>query len=244
MQNGVANERAALRYFASVYGVCIVCPAVHLEPGLVEAYATGTTGLFDIGRFPNGKDDLAEQIAAALDSSTCASVARPDIMRWKYRKLINNLSNAIDALCGPDERFGALSARVRDEAMACLAAAGIDYVSQEEDSARRGTMLQWGGAASQSRPGASMWQSMARGVSIEADYLNGEIVFLGRLHGVPTPINAALLELVKQAAREGILPGSLSVDEVIRLVSTGESTSFARLRTRLRRRVASWTRSQ
>ena len=63
MQNGVANERAALRYFASVYGVCIVCPAVHLEPGLVEAYATGITGLFDIGCFPNGNDGLAEQVA-------------------------------------------------------------------------------------------------------------------------------------------------------------------------------------
>ena len=106
--------------------------------------------------------------------------------------------------------------------MACLEAAGIEYVSEEEDSARRGTTLQWGSAASQSRPGASMWQSMARGVSIEADYLNGEIVLLGRLYGVPTPTNAALLELVKQAARQRIPPGSLSVDEVIRFVSTNE----------------------
>jgi 2-dehydropantoate 2-reductase len=67
-----------------------------------------------------------------------------------------------------------------------------------------------------------MWQSMARGVSIEADYLNGEIVLLGRLSGVPTPINAALLALVKQAAREGTEPGSLPIDEVIRRVSVGE----------------------
>src|SRR4051794_16069091 len=35
MQNGVANERAALRFFASVYAVCVVCPALHLEPGSV-----------------------------------------------------------------------------------------------------------------------------------------------------------------------------------------------------------------
>ncbi len=114
-------------------------------------------------------------------------------MRWKYRKLVNNLSNALDALCGPANRSGALNAEIRDEAMAVLAAAGIELVSEEDDAARRGTVLPWGGAASQSRPGASMWQSMARGVSIEADYLNGEIVLLGRLHGVPTPINAALL---------------------------------------------------
>jgi 2-dehydropantoate 2-reductase len=222
MQNGVANERTALRYFEPVYGVCVVCPAVHLEPGLVEAYASPITGLFDIGRFPDGRDDLAEQIAGALDSSTCESVARPDIMRWKYRKLINNLSNAIDALCGPANRSGALDASIRDEAMAVLAAAKIDLVSQEDDANRRGEKLPWGSAASQSRPGASMWQSMARGVSIEADYLNGEIVLLGRLSGVPTPINAALLALVKEAAREGIAPGTLSVDEVIRRVSAGE----------------------
>ena len=47
-------------------------------------------------------------------TSTCESVARTDIMRWKYRKLINNLSNAIDALCGPGTRSGVLSDEVRD----------------------------------------------------------------------------------------------------------------------------------
>ena len=244
MQNGVANELAALRFFSPVYGVCIVCPAVHLEPGLVEAYATGTTGLFDIGRFPNGPDDLAERIAAALSSSTCESVARPDIMRWKYRKLVNNLSNAIDALCGPGERYGELNTRARDEGIRCLTAAGIELVTQEEDRERRGEMLQWGGTASQSRPGASMWQSLSRGVSIEADYLNGEIVLLGRLYDVPTPVNAALLELVKRASREGIKPGTFSMDEVIRQVSAGEQRSSDTLRTRLQRRVSSWTRSR
>jgi lysophospholipase L1-like esterase len=32
--------------------------------------------------------------------------------------------------------------------------------------------------------------------SIETDYLNGEIAMLGRLHGVPTPVNALLQDLV------------------------------------------------
>jgi 2-dehydropantoate 2-reductase len=191
----------------------------------VEAYAQGTTGMFDIGRFPNGTDAQAEAIAAALDASTCESVARADIMRWKYRKLINNLSNAVDALCGPNERVGTLSARLRDEAMACLAAAEIECASPEEDAARRGTGMQWGSAASQSRPGASMWQSMARGVSIEADYLNGEIVKLGRLHGIPTPVNAALQRIANQAAREQWAAGSVDPDELIRLVRQSEETS-------------------
>ncbi len=114
-------------------------------------------------------------------------------MRWKYAKLLNNLGNAMDALCGPDADGRDLQQRARSEGAACLRAAGIDPISPEEDSARRGDRFQWDGPANRSRPGASSWQSLARGTgSIEADYLNGEIVLLGRLHGVPTPVNLML----------------------------------------------------
>ncbi|GAB3816077.1 ketopantoate reductase family protein [Micromonospora zhanjiangensis] len=41
-QNGVANERTALRYFRHVYGVCVWLPATFLEPGLVAAEGTRT----------------------------------------------------------------------------------------------------------------------------------------------------------------------------------------------------------
>ncbi len=34
-QNGVANERAALRRFSAVYGMLVVLGAMHLEPGEV-----------------------------------------------------------------------------------------------------------------------------------------------------------------------------------------------------------------
>jgi 2-dehydropantoate 2-reductase len=219
VQNGVANERAALRRFERVYGVCVMCPAVHLQPGVVAAYAAPTTGLFDIGRYPRGSDNLAERVADACNTSACESIPRDDIMRWKYRKLLNNLSNAIDALCGPDAHAGDLGTAARDEGVECLTAAGIAFVSEEEDRERRGTRLQFDSAAARSRPGASMWQSMARGVSVEADYLNGEIVLLGRLHGVPTPVNAALQQLVNARARDGAAPGALSPDDIIRIVS-------------------------
>ena len=60
------------------------------------------------------------------------------------------------------------------------------------------------------RAGSSSWQSLARGTgAIETDYLNGEIVLLGRLHGVPTPVNAALCALAERYAREGGAPGEL-----------------------------------
>lgn len=63
---------------------------------------------------------------------------------------------------------------------------------------------------------SSSWQSLARqSRSIETDYLNGEIVLLGRLHGVPTPVNDLLQRTARVAAREGISPGSMTVEALL-----------------------------
>jgi len=223
VQNGVANEPAALRLFADVYGVCVVLPALHLEPGVVEASAAPVTGILDVGAFPGGVGPRAEKIAASFASATFESKARDDIMRWKYGKLLNNLGNAVDALCGPDPDARVVHQRAWTEGAAVLAAAGIDAVSREEDAARRGDGFQWGGDAARSRPGASSWQSLARGTgSIEADYLNGEIVLLGRLHDVPTPVNQLLQRLATSAAREGRQPGTLPLAELIQMLPPDE----------------------
>jgi 2-dehydropantoate 2-reductase len=65
------------------------------------------------------------------------------------------------------------------------------------------------------RGGGSTWQSLARGAgSVEADYLNGEIALLGRLHGVPTPVNDLMQRLVAEFARERRAPGGLSPDQL------------------------------
>ena len=44
------------------------------------------------------------------------------------------------------------------------------------------------------RPGGSLWQSAHRGSGSELPWLNGYIVRLGLAHGVPTPLNARLIE--------------------------------------------------
>ena len=56
-QNGVANERAALRRFAIVYAMLVVLPGLHLEPGVVVTHADGTGGVLDLGRYPQGVDE-------------------------------------------------------------------------------------------------------------------------------------------------------------------------------------------
>ena len=59
LQNGIANEPAALRFFPHVHAVCVMCPAGHLEPGTVQAWSTPITGMLDIGRFPGGTDETS-----------------------------------------------------------------------------------------------------------------------------------------------------------------------------------------
>ncbi|HEY5165955.1 MAG TPA: 2-dehydropantoate 2-reductase N-terminal domain-containing protein, partial [Acidimicrobiia bacterium] len=217
-QNGVENERLALRRFSNVYGVCVMCPASHLEPGVVRAHRAPVPGILDLGRYPSGVDATAAELAAELTSAGFLSDPKADIMRWKYKKLLLNLGNAIEAICGPETRGGALYERAHREGVACLDAAGIAYVTDADDAARRGDLIP--------RPpggeprGGSSWQSMTRQTgNIEADYLNGEIVLLGRLHGVPTPVNAVLQRLANQLASARTAPGSMTADDILALIS-------------------------
>lgn len=214
-QNGVENERLALRRFANVHGMCVMLPATHLEPGVVEVSGTPVAGILDVGRYPQGLDATTEAVASALDGHGFSSLAVPDVMRRKYAKLLMNLGNALDAACGGGARRSPLMAMAREEAKACFAAARIDHASEEEDRVRRGDIVQVKPIGGKPRGGGSTWQSLARGTRrTEVDALNGEIVLLGRLHGVPTPANEVLQEVATRLAREGAAPGSVDVAEL------------------------------
>ena len=218
MQNGVENERRVLRHFPHTYGMCVMCPASQLRPGVVQIHSAPVSGLLDLGCFPAGIDALGQAIADAIATTTFQSVARPDIMRWKYRKLLMNLANAVEALSGPGGRFGPLAKEAQREGNAVLAAAGIDVASSEEDRERRGDFLQLAPTSSGEWQGGSSWQSLARRAgSIEAEFLNGEVVLLGALHGVPTPVNALLQRLAVRAAADGTEPGTWRIEDLSEL---------------------------
>ena len=217
LQNGVENERVCARRFADVYGAVVMAPADHLRPGHVESYGAKASGIIDVGRYPAGSDDRCEAICAALSQSRIHSEPNADVMRRKYAKLLQNLGNAVGALFGDAEPSRAeLSERLRDEGRAALAAAAIEHDDDVvDDIGARWELLEVRPIGEHERAGSSSWQSLARGVgTIETDYLNGEIVLLGRLHGVPTPLNEAICRLADDAVRRGMRPGELSIDEL------------------------------
>ena len=65
--NGIEAERLALRWFDRVYACSVYMPATFLEPGVVEAWGTPFDGLFDIGCYPHGSDELCRALSAAFD---------------------------------------------------------------------------------------------------------------------------------------------------------------------------------
>lgn len=218
-QNGVDNERMAARRFARVYGMVVWLPATYLEPGVVLNHATPIGGILDAGCYPHGVDSLVAQVTA--DLSACGFSARPDpqIMRWKYTKLLSNLRNALQAICGLDAAAGEIARAVRQEALACYRAAGIDFVPEEELRQRVQAEMRLADIAGHPRGGGSTWQSLVRGLSsVEVDFLNGEIVLLGTLYGVPTPYNRLLQHVAHRMAWEKRPPGSISVEELQRML--------------------------
>jgi 2-dehydropantoate 2-reductase len=218
-QNSITNEPAAIRYFRQVYGVLVVVPGVFLEDGVVHNPITGNAGFLEIGRFPVGSDPLAGETAAAFSRASYAALVNPQVMAAKGAKMLGNLGNAMGAITDGKGDSTAYMAHVRQEALACFQAAGIpceDARSFRERTSRyRGTTVLPPGL----RNLGSSWQSLQRrGGSIEADFLNGEIVRLGRLHGIATPYNEVLQEVANEMAARREPPGKYTAQDLEQMV--------------------------
>ncbi|MGW0036141.1 ketopantoate reductase family protein [Gordonia sp. NPDC003376] len=218
LQNGIAAERAALRYFATVIGASIWIPATYVRPGAVTVYAADPIGLLWLGRYPHptAADALDAAIAHDLDAAGIRTQLVDDITRWKTAKLLGNLGNAVDVFDATDDERAALTRAIDAEARQVLAVAGLDPADYGTEST-----LDIVGFGHRPIPGEqpsrrSTWQSLQRGAgSVETDYLNGEIVLLGRLHGIGTPINEAVTTALARAATDGAAPGTIPLHEIV-----------------------------
>ncbi len=217
-QNGVENERRAARRFPRVYAMISFTYTTYLEPGTVLCNAAPVAGVFDLGSYPAGVDEVAARIAADWSGARMVSVDRPDMMRYKYAKLLGNLGNAIQAMISEplnSENHRRLSQRLSDEALAVYAAGGIDFAGDDEvrEEARRHFHI--AEARGRAYPGGSTWQSLVRDrPDVETDYLNGEIVLLAHQYGVPAPFNSLARRLVIQMAVKGEKPGRYTAAEL------------------------------
>jgi 2-dehydropantoate 2-reductase len=125
-------------------------------------------------------------------------------MAYKHHKLIVNLGNATEIIC-PAGEGATLVTKMTEEAQQVLAAAGLLLPGPDAVTAVPEPV-----DPAVPRVGGSTRQSVVRNArSVETDYLNGEIVLLGRLNGVDAPANATAQEYARKVADGRIAPNSV-----------------------------------
>ncbi|WP_168217700.1 ketopantoate reductase family protein [Occultella kanbiaonis] len=218
--NGVASEEIALRWFARVYGVCVWMPAVLARPGEIIVRCAPVRAILHAARYPavladDGDAAFLRQLAEDWGRAGIQVPTPDDVMPWKYRKLLGNLGNAVQALLGDGGLGQDITEAARTEAAAIYEAAGITMNSDESERHSRDQLTAAPVAGAPERMGGSTWQSLHRGSgSAETDYLNGEIVAIAHRLGRTAPVNAALAELVRHAAAQRTKPGVMTPDEL------------------------------
>ena len=143
--NGVEHERLVLRRFGRVYGMVVQLPAQFEKAGEVTVLCGPTNAVLDVGRYPTGVDDTAEELASLIDASPrLLSEADDDVTTKKYGKLLVNLGNIPDAACGVPGRGARVVAAAIDEGKRAVpsrrhslaAVAGTNGALQEHEPRR------------------------------------------------------------------------------------------------------------
>ena len=230
------NEEILARQFQQVYGGLVEFSGNYLSPGLVEHTRNN---LVAVGRYPEGVDPVAERITADLTAAGFRVECHPQVMNLKWWKLLLNVNNALLALLGcwlqkahSDPNIYPLMADVMGESLSVLRKANIHPQAPQGLPPIEATIekLRNGGFAceydlpAERRTYPSTWQDLRlRRQATEVDFLNGEIVRLGKNLGVPTPLNSILVNLIHSAVEHKDPPGKYSPEEIRSSVSGREN---------------------
>ena len=203
VQNGLGNEEAIAEHAERVIRGTTFPAGKLVAPGHVQWDVKGETtfGPFEPRPAPAGE---IERLADACTRAGMPANAVADARGPQWRKVIfNAATNPIGALTGlthgrvcEDAPLRRLVSGLVDEGKAVAAAQGIQLDADPEELIDRAAKpeVAYGHKA-------SMLQDVEAHRSTEIDYLNGGIVRFGEEHGVPTPLNAAILALVKGVER-------------------------------------------
>ena len=199
VQNGVGNEETIARHAERVIRGTTFPAGKILEPGLVQWDVKGDTTFGPFEPRPAAAAAI-ERLADACTRGGMPSHAVADARGAQWRKVIFNAStNPVGALTGlthgrvcEQPALRAFVTGLVDEGKAVAAVQGIELDADPEeliDHAARHEVA-YGHKA-------SMLQDVEARRQTEVDYLNGGIVRFGREHGVATPLNEAVVALIK-----------------------------------------------
>lgn len=224
VQNGLDGVATATRLSPSslVVGGLAMFAASYLSPGEITITASGPT-------FIGGA--AADHVASLLEPPLDLAVI-DNFEGAQWSKLVVNQINALPAITGLSAQDVIADPRLRRVVVASMRenvrvglATGVRFGAVSGLS--HGRLRLFAGApyalaqaipllmrrrmGTVPNPGSTL-QSIRRGQLSEIDYLNGAVVAAGLAVDVPTPVNAALVELVHEVETRGTF---FTVDEVL-----------------------------
>ncbi|MGA2105866.1 MAG: ketopantoate reductase family protein [Methanoregula sp.] len=200
LQNGIGNEEIISRYTDRVIGGMIITGfewrgdnAVHVS---VEA------GPAKLGRFPAGLDNPVQKLLDIMADAGIPAEGTAEVRAELWGKTLYNCAlNPLGAVMGVP--YGELDQPAAWRIITGIVHEGFAVINAE------GIRLPWESAdhyltflhdvqlPATARHHSSMLQDLTRGRPTEIDFLNGAIVAKGTEHGIPTPVNACITDLVK-----------------------------------------------
>jgi 2-dehydropantoate 2-reductase len=209
VQNGLGNEETLARHVRHVIRGTTFPAGRILEPGHVQWDVKGDTTIGPFEPSPAPAEEV-ERLAEACTRAGLPTSAVADARGPQWRKVIfNAATNPVGALTGlthgqvcEDPELRRLVSGLVDEGKAVAAAQGVALDADPEDLIDHAARpdVAYGHKA-------SMLQDVEARRETEIDYLNGGIARFGGDHGVPTPLNVAMLALVKGLERSWSDPG-------------------------------------
>ncbi len=229
-QNGIRSDdlAASLLPPEQIFSAVVLLHATYLLPGKVTLVYRGKLIL---GRPFGPRDSKLEDIAHVLNQAVPTRMT-DNIKGAHWLKLIVNLNNALPAITNytmsqvyANESLRNLAVGLMREGLRVIQRANIRLESLPQVSVGLTRLINWmpsviAGriAAAKVRRLTTAWpllgstlQSIQRGRPTEIDYLNGEIVELGKSCGEGAPLNTRIVELVHRVERTGKF---LSLEEV------------------------------
>ena len=200
LQNGLGHEELLAEVVGREHVLLgsTFAGGVLLGPGHVRAEIAGRRTW--IGEPTGPATPRTRAVADLLSAAGLATTVSDDMATTRWNKLLVNVATgAIAAITGLT--YGQLadqpllldtSAAAVTEAMTVAAASGVRLST---DDPRQVWRQATDGLSGDFK--TSMLQSLERGRPTEIDVINGAVVRVGARHGVPTPVNATLVALVK-----------------------------------------------
>lgn len=199
LQNGIGNEEIIAEFSSRVIGGTIITGFEWR--GEADVQVTVEAGPIRLGRFPEGMDDKVQRLVelfrqAGLNVEGSAAIRTNLWAKTLYNCALNPLGAILDVPYGnlAEPHTWSVIERIIEEAWAVCSSEGIDLPwSTTGDYLDYLRSVQLPATAGHH---SSMLQDIRNGKATEIDFINGAVVRLGKEHGIYTPVNKTLADLI------------------------------------------------